>query len=700
MNINSSPVRSVRSGLENTFRISILVVFVIALMFIMAYPFLNTSEESAQTIGDVSDKDIHAPYTLTYQSLLLTENAKDLAANNITPIYLEVDPTIAKKQIERLQILLNYIDLVRNDPNASTAQKIQDLQIIPEFMFTQEEADNLLTLSNTEWDTIRQEAVIVLEQVMRNTIRENDISTAREQIPILISYTFSESLASLLEDIVSPLVVANSLYDAESTNEAKQTARDSVDPITTTYVTGQTIISQGDLITPLIWEALGQFNLVEIKDTTRDLVAASIVGAISGIVILVMHYFEAKPKAGHTILSLAILLGFFILYLAIGRFFVSGHAVLPYLFPIAGFGLAISYIYSTSFGIVTSIVLSILCSFSLPMDMSLAAYYILGSILSIYSLGDGRRISKFIQSSLILGAVGTAIIIAYRLPSPNMDWIGILTLTAAAFGNGILSSILAIFFRFILGKTLNVITPLELLDLSRPDHPLLQKLLAYAPGSYQHSLQVANLAEQAARVIGADALLTRVGALYHDIGKADNAQYFIENQLSGQPNPHDDLSPLQSSKTIQSHIIRGAELARQYRLPVQVQAFILEHHGTNVTNYQYIKALNESEEPDLVNPGDFQYPGPSPQSKETALVMLADGCEARSRAELPNDIEELRAIIADQIEKVRESGQLNYTELTLHDLQMVQQSFVSTLMNMQHGRIKYPKRNKVEANTP
>jgi len=683
-----------QSGLENSLRIFLLVVFVISLTIIMAYPYLNTTEERAQAIGDVSEKDIHAPYTLTYQSLLLTRNAKDLAANNVTPIYLEVDPTIAKKQIERLQTLLNYIDLVRNDPNASNDQKIQDILIIPEFLFSEEQADELLNLSNADWEVIRQEAVIVLEQVMRNTIRENDIFTAREQIPILISYTLSESLSSLLEDIVSPLVIANSLYDAASAESAKQTARDSVEAITTTYVTGQTILSQGDLITPLLWETLEQFNLVEIKDTTRDLVAAIVIGAISGVVILVMYSFESKPKAGHTILGVAILLGFFLLYLTAGRFFIPDHAVLPYLFPIAGFGLAISYIYSINFGIVTSVILSILCAFTLPMDMSLTAYYILGSIISIYTLGDGKRISKFIQSSLILGGIGTAIIIAYRLPSPNMDWIGVLTLSAAAFGNGILSAILAIFFRFILGKSLNVITPLELLDLSRPDHPLLQRLLSYAPGSYQHSLQVANLAEQAARVIGADALLTRVGALYHDIGKAENSQYFIENQLSGQPNPHNDLSPIQSSKTIQSHIVRGAELARQYRLPSQVRAFILEHHGTTVTNYQYIKALNESDDPETINSGDFQYPGPSPQSKETALVMLADGCEARSRAELPNNVEELRQIITDQIEKVRESGQLSFTELTLHDLQQIQESFVSTLMNMQHGRIKYPKRNK------
>ena len=409
------------------------------------------------------------------------------------------------------------------------------------------------------------------------------------------------------------------------------------------------------------------------------------------MIILVVLSFETETKAGNSFLATTLLLLFFLLYLVAARFFIPDHTVLPYIYPIAGFGLAISYIYSVNVGVITTSLLSILCAFSLPMDMNLTTFYLFGSIIGIYTLGDGRRISKFIQAALIIGVIGTATVIAYRLPSPNMDWIGILTLAAAALGNGILSSILAIFFRFLLGKALNVITPLELLDLSRPDHPLLQHLLAYAPGSYQHSLQVANLAEQAARIIGADALLTRVGAMYHDIGKAESAQFFIENQLSGQENPHNELTPLKSSKVIQNHITRGVELAKQHNLPKQIQAFILEHHGTNLTNYQYVKAVNEAEDPQEIKKGDFQYPGPEPQSRETALVMLADGCEARSRAELPNNVDELREIIADQIEKVRESGQLDYTELTLHDLRQIRESFVNTLMNMQHGRIKYPK---------
>ncbi|HET60473.1 MAG TPA: HDIG domain-containing protein [Chloroflexi bacterium] len=679
-------------GLMKWLRALLYGVFVLGLVAIMVYPYYLSDDDQEQIIGDVSNADILAPYTLTYQSSLLTESARELAANQVEPIYFEVDPSIARQQIERLQIILNYIDLIRHDTFASTEEKLSDLAIVPELSMTTELAVSLLNLSANEWELMQQESIIVLEQVMRNTIRNGDIESAREQIPRLISFTFAEESTQIITEIVSPLVVANSLFNAEATETARQTARSQVEPITTTYVSGQRIIGRGEIITPLIWESLEQYNLVEISDTTRDLIAAVVIAVVIGIGFISSVSFDKNKLGNKKFLGTALLVLFFLLYLFMARFLVPGHTIIPYLYPVAGFGLAISFIYSTTVGIVTSLFLGLLSAFALPIDMSLTAYYFITSVVGLFVLGDGRRIAKFIESSLVIGLVGSAVVIAYRLPSPNMDWVGVISLSLAAFANGIFSSILALFFRFLFGKALDIITPLELLDLSRPDHPLLQRLLSYAPGSYQHSLQVSNLAEQAARVIGADALLTRVGALFHDVGKAQNPQYFIENQVPGQPNPHEDLPPQKSSKTIQDHVTEGLQLAKKYKLPKQIQSFIAEHHGTSVTNYQLVQALNQSDDPDAIDPNDFQYPGPAPASRETALVMLADSCEARSRAELPGNIDELRAIIADQIEKVRESGQLDNTELTLRDLAAIRESFVNTLINTQHTRIKYPKR--------
>jgi len=238
---------------------------------------------------------------------------------------------------------------------------------------------------------------------------------------------------------------------------------------------------------------------------------------------------------------------------------------------------------------------------------------------------------------------------------------------------------------------LGLTTALQLMEISRPDHPLLQHLLRSAPGTYQHSLQVSNLAEQAAEAIGADTLLTRVGALYHDTGKASNPLFFIENQVPGKLNPHDDLDPLTSAATIIQHVSNGIMIGKKHRLPPRILDFIAEHHGTLITRYQYTRALEAAGgQAALPDPKMFRYPGPRPRTKETALVMLADGCEARARADLPKDEIELSALIKRVFDYCQGEGQLDDTRLTLRDLNIAAESFLNTLRGFYHPRIVYP----------
>jgi putative nucleotidyltransferase with HDIG domain len=258
--------------------------------------------------------------------------------------------------------------------------------------------------------------------------------------------------------------------------------------------------------------------------------------------------------------------------------------------------------------------------------------------------------------------------------------------------NGVASSSLTVLLQYFLAQFLGLTTPLQLMEISRPDHPLLQFILRNAPGTYQHSLQVANLAEQAAEQIGADTLLTRVGALYHDAGKALNPFYFIENQVSNNINLHNDLDPVESARIIIQHVKDGLDLANKHRLPRRVKDFIAEHHGTMTTLYQYYKAVEAAGgDEDLVDEAQFQYPGPKPQSRETAILMLADGSEASVRAERPKDEEALRTLIKKVAENRLSTGQLDDTDLTLRDLDSIVDSFSATLRGTYHPRIEYPK---------
>jgi putative nucleotidyltransferase with HDIG domain len=292
---------------------------------------------------------------------------------------------------------------------------------------------------------------------------------------------------------------------------------------------------------------------------------------------------------------------------------------------------------------------------------------------------------------MAIGAAGSAALIAYRLTGSYTDLVGMATLIGASFFNGLASSSLTLILQFLFSQILGVATALQLLEISRPDHPLLQMILQNAPGSYQHSLQVAVMAEQAAEKVGADPLLVRVGGLYHDAGKSSNPSFFIENQPGNNLNPHDDLEPSESAQTIIRHVADGVSLARKYRLPPRIQDFMREHHGTMLTRYQYARALDlVNNDPTQVDEKLFHYPGPIPSSKETAVLMLADGSQARVRAELPETEQEIREVIHKVVDYCLKEGQLDNTRLTLRDLTLISESFVGTLKNSYHPRIRYP----------
>ncbi len=388
----------------------------------------------------------------------------------------------------------------------------------------------------------------------------------------------------------------------------------------------------------------------------------------------------------------------FLLFLIGARLTLPNHLIIPYLYPLPAFGLLISALFGADAAFVLIFSLSFLTTYGMDDALTLTSYYLISSLISILVLGKARQTWSFLKAGLAMSLVSIAILLAYWFPFNSPDWVGVTTLAAATAFNGIASTSLALLLHFFLAQILGIPTTLRLLEISRPDAPLLQFLLRAAPGTYQHSLQVANLAEQAAESIGANALLVRVGALFHDVGKAENPLYFIENQAPGSINVHESLAPEESAEIIIRHVTDGVALARKYRLPHRLIDFILEHHGSNITRYQYTQALKEANgDVTKVDIEKFRYPGPAPRSRETALLMLADSTEAWTRAERPQNEEELRSLVHKVIESVQKSGQLKNTRLTLRDLTLIQESFLSTLRGAQHSRVKYPKAKEKSA---
>lgn len=671
-------------------KITLLVIVSLLSLGALVFPIAIRQAELALQPGDVSPQDIQTSREITYSSEILTEQARDDAEHNVQPIYLPADASITRHQIEALRTVLKYIETVRQDSHASLVQKISDLNAVEGLALENDYAEQILELPDARWQTIQQEAVTVLEQAMRNTIREDQVDDIRRRIPTFISFSLSEDQAAIVTALVSPYISANSLFSPELTDTAKINARTAVETVTRTYAAGEIIVRRGQIITPAAWEALKEAGFIRSENKTQDILAALCL--VATLAVFLFLYFKRRNVPPlDDVRSLLLLSLTFLAFLYSAKFVIPNRTVIPYLFPLAAFGLTIASLYSLELGLVFTVVLSIMTAYGLPNALDLTLFYILSTFCGMLILGKGRHIGSFFWAGIAIGFSGTAIIFAYRLPEALTDWIGLTTLSGSAFFAGLASASLTLLFQFLFSRLLGITTALQLLEFSRPDHPLLQFILHNAPGTYQHSLQVSNLAEQAAEAIGADAMLTRVGGMYHDAGKAANPLFFIENQVKGKLDTHDDLDPTISAATIIRHVTDGVTLAKKYHLPTRLQDFMREHHGTLMTRYQYARALElAKQDPTLVDDKIFRYPGPRPRSKETALLMLADSCEARARAELPKDEEELRILVKKTIDYAQREGQLDNTNLTLKDLSVIANTFVNSLRNQYHPRIQYP----------
>lgn len=670
---------------------SLIVLVGLASFGILVSPLgLNPSLETVGE-GDVAQTTIKSPRDIEYVSEIRTEEARKAAESAVQPVYSSPDPAIAREQIERLRTSLQNITSIRDNAESTLIEKEESLLALSDLRIKPETVSYLINISSTRWDAVQSESLRVLEQVMRRAIYEDKVEAAQAGITSLVSLTFNEQQSELVTELVTPFVVPNSFFSQELTDAEKLAAREAVQPIVQTYKAGETIVPAGEIITPADMEAFQQLGMIRPGQRWEDIAAAGAIVVLCAAFIPI--YFYRRPRSVHlnNPRNLFIISLVFILFLAGARLF-AGRTLAPYGYPIQAAALLFTALFNIEVGLVFSIPLAILAAYGLPNSFDLIPYYMFSSLIGLLALGPARRFWGFLLAGLAISLSGAAAMLAFRIPLITLDWLGILQYIGVIFLAGFSSASIALLLQFMLAQLLGLTTALQLLDISRPDFQLLQFFLRSAPGTYQHSLQVANLAEQAAEKIGADPLLTRVGALFHDIGKALNPNFFIENQVQGSINAHKDANPEEVAATIIRHVTDGVQLAKKHRLPSRLHDFILEHHGTLITNYQYNQAMEAAGgDVSRVDIEKFRYPGPRPASRETALLMLADASEARARAERPATDEEIRALVTSVIQTVQKHNQLDDTLLTLRDLKLITESFVTTLRGTYHPRIQYPK---------
>jgi len=638
-------------------------------------------------VGDVCPRDIRAPERKTFVGKIYTDEARARAAASVPDVYDAPDQSVARQQMVLAQQILDFIDSVRHDEYATNDDRSRWLNAIEGIILSPSLISSTLDLSEENWQAAKKEVIYVLDQTMRAEIREGQLAEARRMIPTLVSLDLSETQVQVVVGIARDLIQPNTFYNADRTVEARQAAQDAVPPVERTIEKGEVILREGDLVTSLSVEALDAYHLRQPASDWRDVgSAAGLAVGITAVLGLYISVFD--PALWHNWRHLALIFLLMSLFVPLAKIMIPGRVGLPYLYPLPALAMIIAVLLDARLGILVAALLSLLLGYVGNANFALAAYGLLGSLVGVLSLRRVERLSTFFWAGVYITLANLLTVAALRLPDRNLDLVGIGILAVGCVGNGLLSTSLTLGGYYLLGSVFDITTSLQLLELARPTHPLMRQLLLKAPGTYHHSILVSNMAEQAAERIGADALLTRVGAFYHDIGKIARPYFFVENQVEG-INVHSRLDPYTSAEIITSHVKDGLDLAKKYRLPRKVRDFIAQHHGTGLASYFYREAMAQNGE-ENVNPDDFRYPGPKPQSRETALVMLADACEATVRASRPATSEELEKIVRQIILDRLLEGDLDECDLTLRELDQIRGVFVSILQGLFHPRIKYP----------
>jgi putative nucleotidyltransferase with HDIG domain len=673
--------------LRTALRVLLFCLLLIAtLSFILSFQFLPS--QINLEVGDVSPQDIRAPSRITYVSDIRTEIERSRAEAAVEEVYDPADDSIARQQINHARQIFDYVDAVRHDAYATADRKVELIEAIPDIELPSTVVSETVTLDEGLWDQVVSESIYVLDEILRQEIRSDQVTEVQNQLSTFISLSLPENQATLIEAWVRNFIVPNSLPNPQVTEEARARAREAVEPEYVTIEKGQIILREGEVTTSFAWEALGKLGLRQPQIEWGD-IAARVLFTSLLVFALALYLLYLHPGFWDNWRDMLLLSLLMALLILAAKLMIPGHVILGYLCPLAAVSMLLTALVDAEIAIVVTAVLSLMVGFIAGGSLEFALYAFVGGVVSSLRLWRIERLNAFLWAGVYGALSNLSVILVFRVVEQDHDMLGTLQIAGASIANAGLAVSLTLGGFFLFGHLLNITTSLQLLELGRPTHPLLRELLLKAPGTYHHSLMVGNLAEQAAQAVGADPLLARVGAYYHDIGKVLRPYFFAENQADGL-NPHDRLDPETSVEIITAHIKDGLQLAKKYGLPEKIRDFIPQHHGTAVASYFYLQAQEHSENPDTIPEERFRYSGPRPSSREGAILMLADGAEAVARARQPSSAEEIEELVDALIRRRMADGQLDESDLTLRDMQKIKETFVNVLQGIYHPRIKYP----------
>jgi putative nucleotidyltransferase with HDIG domain len=667
------------------FELVLMACLVVGITILLCSAFVPAIRGFSE--GDPAPRTITAGKTVTVVDLEATARAKAQAAENVTPVYVP-DSEALPTATSELKAFLTKVEQLRQT-DSTVSEALAELGETLADAVSTETLEYLLTSDPESFDLLQNQALLALTKLYGKRITE--VEGAKRTLRANVdewaaSAGASQPLADAVYEVVADFVRPNQLVDAEETQILREEAMAQVPPqLLPTIHKGEAVVREGDKVTAqdmLVLQALG---LTGTRHGWKVWLGIFLIVLLEAVVFSrLLHRFHkgTKEVTNNMLLALVILM---LGGTALARVLII-HPLSAYLIPVAALGMVVSVILNARSALLSvtlaSVNVGLLTDFN--MRYTLAAFLV--GALSLYLVSKVTKRAALLATALVSMFLSAFTIFALEIFAEAS--VGdALRRSLWGIGNGFLTGFLTILLLLFLESVLNVTTPLRLLELADPAHPLLKKLLQVAPGTYNHSILMGTLAEAAAESIGANPNLARVGAYYHDIGKTTRPEYFVENQIYV-GNPHDHLSPNLSKLAITAHVRDGEHLGRLYGLPKPVVDIVKQHHGTSLLAYFYNKAKETSK--DEVFEESYRYEGEKPQSKEAAIIMLADGVEAAVHALENPTRRKIQGVIQEIIRQRQQDGQLDESALTQGDLHRISEAFDASLVGLLGHRIRYP----------
>ncbi|GIO97987.1 cyclic-di-AMP phosphodiesterase PgpH [Paenibacillus lautus] len=718
------------SGWKYSVATRYILFLLLALLFYISLASKLLPERYDIQVNTKSEKNIVAPVQI--EDSKATLKAQEAAAENVQPIY----PLVPLRNDVLVTQILDRIERVNQDVDISSAEKVevyrreiprmarefvqnfvsanstneayskellQEMQRVIEeqtYRIPEETFIKIPRLNSEDIIQMKPVAREIVSRLMLNEIVDADTARTRVAERVNTSSLNDRTAREVVQELASLTITANKFYDEVATKNAKVEARENTPPVFIKQ--GDILVAKGQLITPELYELLGKNGL--LKDDINywpelGVLLLSVLLSL-GILNFIRQSEPGKFKYNNSqLLMLVLVYVITLIPMHLTAFLQSDSQMyVGYLAPVAIGAILITLLLETSLAYFSVIIFSIMASVILNVqgelfDFKFGLFAAVTSCVAIFSIHRASQRSTMLKGGIMASLFGSLIVFIMLLLN-NDTWTTSETLYSIGFAiaGGLLTAILVIGLMPFFEVTFGILSALKLVELSNPNHPLLRKLLTETPGTYHHSVMVGNLSEAAAEAIGANGLLCRVGSYYHDIGKTKRPIYFIENQ-NNMENPHDSIEPKLSKSIIVAHARDGVEMLKEYKLPKPIRDIAEQHHGTTFLHYFYHKAVRQAEEqgiePDFTE-DDFRYPGPKAQSKESAIVGIADSVEAAVRSLRKPTVEQVESMIEKIIKGRLDDHQFNDCDLTMKELDIIAKTLKETVMGIFHSRIEYP----------